>query len=111
VTLAVFKIGFCISRTVFLDWMLLLRSSISEELATWHWFAEMAVYFRHTAQHHIPKDNVDNLKSLKFNIIFLLHTVTVYLNYIITKCGCVIGILALCLVTLKFRSQCGDRLS
>lgn len=34
-----------------------------------------------------------------------------YLNQIITKCGCVVGILALCLVALRFRSQCGDRLS
>ena len=57
--------------------------------------AEMAVYSCHTAQHHIPKDNVDNLKSLKFNVLFLSHTVTVYLNQIITKCGCVVGILAL----------------
>jgi hypothetical protein len=35
----------------------------------------------------------------------------VYLNQIITKCGCVVGILALCLVAPRFRSQCGDGLS
>jgi hypothetical protein len=73
-------------------------------------FAEMALHFCHAAQHHIPKDNVDNLKSHKFNILFLLHTVTVYLNQIITKCGCVVGILALCLVAPRFTSQCGDGL-
>jgi hypothetical protein len=114
VTLAVFRIGFCISRAV--SWIVCCRGSSSKvallrNLLLGIGSVEVAVYFRHTAQHHIPKDNADNLKSHKFNILFLLHTVKVYLNQIITKCGCAVGILALCLVAPRFRSKCGDGLS